>query len=394
MTDPLGQSQVIPYIVGLTRLGYQFHLLSVEKKDRLAERGPSIRAMLEKQGIRWTTLNFSSRPPVLAKFYDQWKLNRKVAAICRDESIDMVHARSYISAAAALQVTKKTGIPFLFDMRGFWVDERVDSGLWNLKNPIYRYAYRVFKKKEKRYLAVATHIISLTHKAKEELVQAYGVGADKITVIPCCADLDLFDYNKIDSKQKEELRKNLGIGASMSVLTYLGSLGGWYLTDEMLRFFSVWLKRKPDAVFLLITQDSRERVLRATARYGIPAERVRVQPASRGEVPGYLAISDWSVFFIKDAYSKKASSPTKQGEIMAMGIPIVCNDIGDTGRIVKESGTGVVVTDFTDAELEKAADTCWGRSYDPKHIRDAALQYYDLKEGVVRYERVYKMMAP
>jgi hypothetical protein len=70
-------------------------------------------------------------------------------------------------------------------------------------------------------------------------------------------------------------------------------------------------------------------------------------------VPLFLSLSNWSVFFIKDAYSKKASSPTKQGEIMAMGIPIVCNDIGDTGKIVKVSMPALVVQSFLEKDLKE-----------------------------------------
>ena len=33
----------------------------------------------------------------------------------------------------------------LFDTRGFWADERVDGGLWNLKNPIYNYLFEYLK---------------------------------------------------------------------------------------------------------------------------------------------------------------------------------------------------------------------------------------------------------
>jgi len=37
MTDPLGQSQVISYLAGLSRKGYRIHLLSSEKKNRFAQ---------------------------------------------------------------------------------------------------------------------------------------------------------------------------------------------------------------------------------------------------------------------------------------------------------------------------------------------------------------------
>jgi hypothetical protein len=34
MTDPLGESQVIPYLEGLSKLGHRIYILSFEKKNR------------------------------------------------------------------------------------------------------------------------------------------------------------------------------------------------------------------------------------------------------------------------------------------------------------------------------------------------------------------------
>ena len=38
LTDPLGQSQIIPYLAGLSKANYQFTILSVEKKQRLSKK--------------------------------------------------------------------------------------------------------------------------------------------------------------------------------------------------------------------------------------------------------------------------------------------------------------------------------------------------------------------
>lgn len=390
MTDQLGQSQVIPYLRELSKAGYRFHLLSVEKKERLEKTGPMIRKILDDAGIRWSTLTFTRNPPLLSKLFDQWKLNRKALAICRSEKPDLVHCRSYVPAAAGLYVKRKTGIPFLFDMRGFWVDERVDSGLWKLGNPLFRLLYNRYKKKEKQYFSKSAHVISLTEKGKEELTAQYAVPPDKITVIPCCADMAHFDYHRITAEAKVKVRASLGISPRKKVLSYLGSLGGWYLTEEMLDFFAVMHRQEPDTLMLFITHDKKEGILSRAEARGIPREAVVVQPAARDEVPLLLSISNWNLFFIKDAYSKKASSPTKQGEVMAMGIPVICNDIGDTGAIVQASGAGIVISRFDQPSYEKLSrEVLSENARNPEDIRQAACRYYDLSEGVKRYQSVY-----
>jgi hypothetical protein len=52
------------------------------------------------------------------------------------------------------------------------------------EKPLYKIAYRIYKKKERKYFDKAAHIISLTEKGKEELVNVYHLPAEKITVIP------------------------------------------------------------------------------------------------------------------------------------------------------------------------------------------------------------------
>ena len=56
----------------------------------------------------------------------------------------MVHCRSYISAMVTNSMKKNLEYSFLFDMRGFWADERVDGKIWNLNNPIYKIVYQLF----------------------------------------------------------------------------------------------------------------------------------------------------------------------------------------------------------------------------------------------------------
>lgn len=393
MTDPLGQSQVIPYLRELTKLGYQFTLLSVEKKERMEKNGAQVKQLLLDAGIQWQSISFTARPPIIAKLYDQARLNAAATRLYKTERFDFIHCRSYVAAETAMKLSKRFNVPFLFDMRGFWVDERVDSGLWNLKNPLYSFFYKTYKKKEQKYLQQSAHIISLTHKGKEELISAYHVPENKISVIPCCADLRHFDYKLIDEEKKLGAKKLLGIDPSKKILTYLGSLGGWYMTTEMLDFFSMLKEKMPGAVFLFITHDKKEEILKMAAAKGISAEDIRVQAASRNEVPAYLSISDWSIFFIKDVYSKKASSPTKQGEIMAMGIPIVCNDIGDTGYIIEKSGAGVVCNQFTNEKYKEVANSLLNSDFNKTSIREKAGEFFDLSQGVALYEKAYKLIT-
>jgi glycosyltransferase involved in cell wall biosynthesis len=283
MTDPLGQSQVIPYLQGLSKAGYKVTLLSFEKKARYIIQSKLIKSILDESGILWQPLFFTKRPPFLSKVYDVWKLKAKARALHKQHRFSLVHCRSYVPASAGLHLSRKYNVPFLFDMRGFWVDERVDNGQWDLQNPFFKFFYKKYKNKEKAYFTESRHIISLTWKGKQELTDVYDVPEEKITVIPCCVDLAHFDYKKISQDLIDDKRKELGIKPGEKVISYLGSLGGWYLEKEMLDFFIEIKKTIPSLKFLFITQDSCGKVANAAVQSGASEHDILVQPSMRKE---------------------------------------------------------------------------------------------------------------
>lgn len=76
---------------------------------------------------------------------------------------------------------------------------------------------------------------------------------------------------------------------------------------------------------------------------------------------------------------------------MGMGVPIICNDIGDTGYIVEQTEAGVVITDFSNATYKEAVSRMNHlTSISKEKIRAGAFAYYDLSNGVKSYLKAYK----
>lgn len=394
MTDPLGQSQVIPYLEGLAKEGYRFTLLSFEKADKYAQRSSEISTRLNESNIAWVPLSYTKSPPVLSTLWDIGRMKRKAVALHREKKFEIVHCRSYISSIVGLRLKQEYGIKFLFDMRGFYADERVDGGLWNLDNPLYKAIYHYFKRKEKEFLVKADYSVCLTHSGSDIMHSWKEIPGQPvpIEVIPCCANLDLFSPEKVNHRLLAELRQKFGLQADQFVLSYLGSVGTWYLPDEMMDFFHCLLKHKPEARFLFITPDPAEEIIKEAVSRNIPAEHIIVTYAPHLEVPTCLALSDASIFFIKPLFSKKASSPTKQAEIMGMGLPQVCNSgVGDVDEITDEK-CGVLVRNFTEGDYEAAVKLLLSSRFDPVYIRQRADEIYSLTHGVERFSKIYKII--
>lgn len=394
MTDPLGQSQVIPYLAGLTREGYQFTILSCDKPHKYKAHKTEVEELVKKIPINWVSIPYHKNPPVLSSVYDFFRLRQKAIQLHAQYKFDMVHTRPGVPQLVALHLKKKLGIRYLNDIRGFWADERVDGAMWDLKNPLYKIIYNFFRKKEDECVRVADYNTCLTYKGKEEMLKWTTVPQPvKVDIVPCSVDLDLFDPAKINLPLKEQFKKELGINDDDFIISYLGSIGGWYLTDDMLRFCSMLLQKKPAAKFLFISNNNHEDIISAAKKFNIPADHIMVRFAGRTEVPTLLSFSTYSLFFIKPCYSKLASSPTKHGEIMAMGIPVIANSgVGDVKEIIEKYEAGFVLDGFTDAEMDniidKAIDAKTG--FDAFRIREGAKDFYNLEKTVDTYRQVYK----
>lgn len=393
MTDPLGQSQVLPYICGLASKGYRFTLLSCEKPARMKIAEKKIRKICEANQIDWVPLVFHTKPKLLSKLYDLRALKRKALAIHREKNIHLVHCRSYVGVEVGLYLKRRFNQKVLFDMRGFWVDERVDGDMWNLKNPIYRYAYSYYKKKENRFIRESDYIVSLTEAGKKEIKKWPGCANAPIDVIPCSADFDLFTLTTSEDRYKA--REQLQLPQNELVVSYLGSIGSWYLLPEMMDFFKMIKEKYPQARFLLITSGDQQTIYNESNRKGIDPNDVVVRFANREEVNKLTKAGDITLCFIKQAYSKIASSPTKLGEIFAMGIPVICNDgVGDVGEIVDMIKGGTVISSFNEKSYQYAIDTFPDLiGLEPKAIRERALSYYSLENAVNAYAMIYKTLS-
>ncbi|MDY0160272.1 MAG: glycosyltransferase [Bacteroidales bacterium] len=391
MTDPLGQSQVIPYLIGLAKQGYKITIISAEKSERYYKGKEIILNTLNKNNIGWNPIMYTKKPPVLSTLIDVYKLRNAVKSLMKNNIFDIVHCRSYISPLAGMLAVKRQKAKFVFDMRGFWADERVDGNIWSLKNPIFKLVYKFFKNKEKQYLEECNAIISLTENGKKEILswKNIHVKAEKITVIPCAADFNHF--NIPDEQQRKESREKLGINNNDIVLCYLGSLGTWYMVDEMVSFFKLLREKHANSKFLVISNDKIGNELLK----GLLHESVIQVSANRDEVPMFLASADIGISFIKPSFSKISSSPTKMGEMFAMGIPIIVNSgVGDVAEITDKFNAGFVINNFENDQFEVTINQIPSLlKFDRNSIRRETSKMFNLESAIQKYFNIYEKLG-
>jgi glycosyltransferase involved in cell wall biosynthesis len=394
MLDPLGQSQVLPYLRELSKRGAQFTLLSFERPAALLSHGAAkietLRRQLAALHIEWHWLRYHQTPSLPATIFDVANGVRYARRLVRQNRIELVHARSHIAATIALSLKRRFGIKMIFDVRGLMADEYVDADHWR-KGSL---PYRLTKAMERRALAASEGVVTLTEAIWPIIKEWDGLrGRDHVAhaVVPCCADLDLFRFSELDRKRR---RHELGL-QDRFVLVYSGSIDGWYLTEHMADFFAAVLKRRADAHALWLTPGKHERISSLMQQRDVRADRYTVIAVASDEVPSYLSAGDVGIAFIKRCFSKLASSPTKYAEYLACGLPLVINaGIGDSDSLVLEESAGVLIDDFSEDEYAQAATHIDGFARDQESTRarsrDVAERLFDVRKvGVERYARLY-----
>ncbi len=354
LLDPLGGSQILPYIFSIASHPRSVHIVSFEKSDRFATGGEQLRSLLLQSGIEWIPISFTTRFGKLGKL---WDLGRMYGACLRLQvkvNFGVIHCRSYQAMQVGALLNRMMGMCTIFDMRGLWVNERVDGGLWPQDRWLNRLAYFSYKRIERKLLASASHVVALTDRVVPELQRISPEMTAPVTVIPCCADFDFFVSPS--EAARLAMRAEQGIAPSAMLLAYLGSLGTWYMLDEMLRLFAAAALRRDDVELLLITRDWGDEQETLLKSIGLQAlrHRIHVRAASRAQVPMLLGSADIMISFIKPAYSKMASSPTKLAEAFALGIPVISNaGVGDVDQITHYLDAGAVIDFCDDPEFDK-----------------------------------------
>lgn len=387
------QTQVLPYLRELRKDGHEITLLTFEPKDLDSSGEEAARAICG-DGIEWHWLRYHKRFSVLATLWDvicgAWFIRRFITR----ENPDILHARVHVPAlmGAIARKFSRTKPKLLFDIRGFFPEEYTDAGIW----PEGGVVYRLVKRVERWLLKDSDAFVVLTEKAREILFpESRETGRDKngrpVEVIPCCVDMMRFESATAESRV--EVRRELGIG-TRPVAVYVGAFGGWYLTEETADLFGAMRKRNPESFAMILTQCKREMIEPLLKEHGYGEANYFIDRVSSADIPRYLSAADIAISFIKPCYSKLASSPTKNAEYLACGLPFVANTgVGDVDELINKNGVGALVESFTTEGYIEALSQTERLTDISDKCRETARREFDLETvGGFRYRKLYRAL--
>lgn len=367
----LVRSQVLPYLRVLgERHDIQTRLITFE-------RGGSFPAG-EFPRERWIGLRARPGGRLAAKAVDLLSgVVVTVVTVLRHRAA-LVHARSYLPASISLIVRILTGRPYVFDMRGFLGEEYLEVGHWTERD----LRYRLLRAAERPLLRAASGIVCPTTAAQRRLRTDYAreTRSKPVIVIPSMVDLQRFTP--------------VATRDPVPTLVYSGTLGSWYMLDEMLRVWAAARARVPALAFRIVTRSDPGLVSAALARTGIDATGLGLRSAAYSEMPDILARAHVGIALVRQARSKLSASALKVAEYLAAGLPVVVNDrLGDISGQVERSGAGHVLPDYSAPAIRAAGDAIALLLADAgarERARALAEAEYDLSEGARRYAELYR----
>ena len=197
---------------------------------------------------------------------------------------------------------------------------------------------------ERRLARNCRHIIATTEKEKDDLIRHYGASPERISVIPCGVNLDLFQ-----PKDREVAKQQLGFDSD-KVILYVGRIEPLKGIDRLLQAVT-YLQNGHGLRVVIIggdehSCDEMERLQKLSRALHIEDSVTFLGMIRHEKLPCFYSAATACV--IPSYYESFGMVAL---ESMACGTPIVATNVGALKSIIRQGETGYVVIDDTPVGL-------------------------------------------
>lgn len=357
LAEGVGSSQITPLISRLSKAGLKINLISYEKSKQNSELTDYFKLI----GVDWNARAFG----VTGFMGGMDRLNNLRREIPKT---NLIHARSDIPAVSGISSRMA---PVLWDVRSLWADQKVMIQ----KNLLNKTLYRAYRELESiashRSLGMSTltsAVLPILEERNKRLPLLH-------TVVPTAVDLNRF---QLSSKVPYKIRA-----------LFSGTYNDYYdLRLSALFMDEIRSQVEIETHWARPSESNKEQI-------NVGEERVFA--LSQIEVAQLIPNYSFGVSICKmDAGpSLTAAMPTKIGEFLSCGRPIVVNKgLGDMDEFIKEYGAGVILDGDPD-NLKQSATELIQLVLDPDtpfRCRSLAEKHFNMDVGANKYLDLYSQM--
>ena len=352
----VGQMMLIRQTIqALEQRGHHIDLLNLQGRDVIAY--PNLVNLAQRQrvalglsGLRpyqlleggLRRLHSKLKLPYLAGFDSRRFYEACVRAL---PNYQICHEYAGLLSVGAAYASRKTGTPYVLtvDADLLLEAEVMGSPITGLRRQAARWAA------SKSY-QLADQIVTVSAPTKENLVQNWGVPAEKINVIPNGVHVNLFQQ-PVDTAQA---RAELGLGDA-PIMMFVGGFQMWHGLDKLLEALAEILKTLPDTHLLLVGDGpARPFVEENIRRLNLQAQVTITGFLPHARIPQLLAMADVVTVPYPKLPQEMWFSPLKLYEYMAAGKAIVASSAGQIKSVIRHGENGLLVAPGDVAELTQA----------------------------------------
>ncbi len=188
------------------------------------------------------------------------------------------------------------------------------------------------------------HIIAPTEKEKEELILHYGASPERISVVPCGVNLELFQ--PVD---KEIAKQQLGFVDDKLIL-FVGRIEPLKGIEQLLKAMPYWQSSQRPRLVIVggdeHSQDERESLQELARRLDIQDSITFSGLIKHEQTPYFYSAAD--VCVLPSYYESFGLAAL---ESLACGTPVVATDVGVFRSVIRQGETGYVVKDNAPCRL-------------------------------------------
>ncbi len=289
----------------------------------------------EEDGVSICNVTLPPRFPVLWHLIITWRLVRRALAL-RPDVIHCFKPKGYAGLAAlAFWLLKGLGLSkarLVVDS-----DDWEGKGGWNEIEPYTRLQRRFFAWQERWGL---THCDALTvvSRALETIVWSLGVAPGKVFYVPNGV-IPSFASNT------QYPISNIQFTDHPVVLLYTRFFE--FAVERVVGIFQRVLAEVPEARLLVVGKGffgEEERLRELMREAGIADHLVYVDWVEPDELPAYFAAADVAIYPYDDTLINRTKCAVKLIDLMAAGVPVVADDVGQNGEYVVHGVSGLLIS--------------------------------------------------
>ena len=219
-------------------------------------------------------------------------------------------------------------------------DDWEGAGGWNDLAPYGPLQKRFFARQE-RYGLTHAHAVTVASRTLESLVWSLGVARERVTYLPNGPGISL---REVTPDERAAARARLGLGGRPTVLVYSRLFE--FDTARLAAVLGGVRAAVSDVAVLLVgaglyDADS-ARFREQLAAAGLLAAVVDVGWVALAELPATLAAADVGLYLMDDTLLNRAKCPVKLADMLAAGVPVVAEGVGQVTEYVRDGRTGAV----------------------------------------------------